>query len=202
MNFAACATLPRSPENGTWYRCIPTHRFPTALQSSHTKGNLARFDPAILLAPPNQFESLSFADSPVVALFEVNAVAGRLFGHFSNPRMSVISLNVDIVLWDVVDLTDVAGAQTPLRTNPQELTGDWEGYRDRGLFGTISAPTGVAPTQELGFALHKSGVDGFRSMSAKIAHHRTLTIFPGNFGKRSSATFTDQATGKVVHHIP
>ena len=133
MNLAACGSLPRTPENGVWYRCIIPANLSTALSSAHTKKTATRFNPGALLAPADQYATLHFADDPVVALFETGSLLGKLNPgyHVPHPRMTQVTLNVHVILRDVIDLTDVSHAQVPLGTNAQELTGDWESYQIR-----------------------------------------------------------------------
>ena len=125
MNLSLCSTLSRSPENGTWYRLILLKDLPTALSSLHTRKARSRFNPGTLLTTTDQFAALYFADDPVVAQFEVGAVLGTLSpgGHIPHPRRSgFVILNVNIILRNVVDLTDLNLAQIPLETTAQELT--------------------------------------------------------------------------------
>jgi hypothetical protein len=202
VNLAACAGLTRTPENAVWFRLIDPVYLPTALGSAHTKKTLARFNPGPLVAIPDQFASLSFADDVITAQFEVGAVLGyNKPGYYvSHPRLSFVGLNVTIVLREVFDLTDV-NVQTVLGTNAQELTGDWEAYQSRSTRTPVSHPTGMAPTQELGRALFATGPEGFRSISARVPWHKTLTVFIDHLQTGSSLTFAD-SSGVVVHRIP
>ena len=109
-------------------------------------------------------------------------------------------LNVQIILHEVVDLTETS-AQIPLNTNAQELTGDWKGYDIRSSISPIANPKGIAPTQELGLELFKTGVEGFRSISARVPDHKTLTVFVDNLRTGISLRFSDPS-GSIVHHIP
>ena len=82
-------------------------------------------------------------------------------------NLSFVTLNVHVILQEVIDLTDV-NVHTALGTSVQELTGDWEGYQIRNRRTAVSEPTGIAPTQELGRALFATGVEGFRAISAEV----------------------------------
>jgi RES domain len=201
VNLAACAGLPRTPENRVWYRLIDPAYLAVALGSAHTKKTPARFNPGPLLAAPDQFATLSLADDPIPAQFEAGAVLGsyKAGHHVPHPRLTFVSLNVNVVLREVVDLTEVS-VQTVLGTNAQELTGDWEGYQIRNRRTPVSEPTGIAPTQDLGRALLATGIEGFRAISAKMSHHKTLVVFTDNLRTGSSLTFSGPAG--VVHRIP
>jgi hypothetical protein len=204
VNLAVCASLPRTHQNTVWYRLILPGHLPTALSSAHAKGRVARFNPGPILTPTAQYATLSFADDPIVAQFEVGAAFGSLTpgGHIPHPRLSYVTLNVQVVLQDVIDLTEVSGAQNLLGTTVQELTGDWTAYQARSLMTPVSTPTGMSPTQELGMALFATGTEGFLSVSAKIPYHRTLTVFPDRLRAGSSLTFRELPLGTVVHTIP
>jgi hypothetical protein len=172
----------------------------TALSSAHTRVLRARFNPGYLLLPDAQFETLSFADDPDVASREIEAIFQSLASgvRVANPaKRWTLTMAIHVILHEVVDLTEVASTQAPLGTNPQELTGDWMGYELRAHSTMIPVPRGVAPTQELGFALFRTGIEGFRSISAKAPTNKTLTIFPQNLGPRSSITLTDSS--KAFH---
>jgi hypothetical protein len=195
VNLPACKSLPRTPENGVWYRLILPSDLPTALSSAHTKLARSRFNAGDLLPASERFASLYFADDVIPAQFEVGAVVGSYEpGHYlSHNLKSFITLNVKVLLHEVFDLTDVNNAQISLDTNVQELTGDWKGYHARTRLTSVSQPRGTpAPTQDLGKELYLTGVEGFRAISAKVPFHRTLTVFTDNLQRgRSSLAFTD-----------
>jgi hypothetical protein len=111
MNLAACASLRAhtSPENSVWYRYILLGHLSTALSSAHTKKRPSRFNPGPLLSPPDQFATLSLAENPLVAQFEAGAMFGDATpgGHAPNPKLTFVSLNITVVLHDILDLTDV-----------------------------------------------------------------------------------------------
>jgi hypothetical protein len=97
----------------------------------------------------------------------------------------------------VADLTLVA-EQLKLLTSAQELTGDWYGNLQRSSQASVSQPTGLAPTQLLGQALHRQpGIEGFRAISAKQPTHMNLAVFPDKLSPGSSIVFHHQATGKT-----
>jgi hypothetical protein len=101
-----------------------------------------------------------------------------------------------VQLQSVADLTDHA-EQHRLGTTAQELSGDWRGYLVRGPTTPVSRPGGLAPTQLLGAALHGvPGLEGFRTLSAKVTTHMNLVVFPDKLHPGSQIVFTDPATGK------
>jgi RES domain len=201
VKLAACASLPGTPENDYWFRLIETGHLSTALSTAYAKKAVSRFNAGSFLDPADQFATLYFADDPLPAQFEVGALLGdpRPGAHVPHPRKTFVTLNVHIILHDVVDLTDEASAQIPLETNVQELTGDWKGYQIRNRYTSVSGPTGIAPTQQLGRALFDTGVEGFRAISARVPYHKTLVVFVDSLQKGSELTFSDGSG--VVHRI-
>ena len=202
MNLGACAGLPKNPENRTWFRAIKPGYSSTALSSAHTKGSRSRFSAGPLLTSAAQFEILYFAEDHQTALFEFGAMLGSPHipgAAVPNPQIAALILNVQITLQRVCDLTQLGTAQIPLQTTAQELTGDWDGYQSRGPLTSVTAPVGIAETQALGEALFQTGIEGFRSLSAKIPYARTLIVFPTNLRRGSSVVYTDRGT--VVHRI-
>ena len=152
----------------------------------------------------SQYEILYFADDPIVAQFEIGAVLGSLSpsGYLPHPRFSTfVTINVQVRLQSIIDLTDVSSVETLLGANAQELTGDWKGYQERDAKTPVSAPQGIAPTQQLGEALFQERVEGFVSLSAKIPTHKTLMVFPENLRSPSSLKFYDPS-GALVHSVP
>ena len=109
-----------------------------------------------------------------------------------NPAMATVVLNVTVVLQEIADLTNVPN-QILLGTTAQELTGDWNGYGIRDTSTPIGNPRGTAPTQELGEVLFKTGLEGFRSISARIPYNAILVVFPTNLRRGSSVVFADGA---------
>lgn len=203
MNTSACSGLTSSTESGTWYRALAPAYLPTALHTVHTPASRSRYSPGHLLNPSDQFEILYLAADPVTALFEYEAVYGDPSSPIPNPAKAAVILNVDVNLQRVFDLTDVAGAQTPLGTTAQELTGDWRGYETRALPGKpVRAPTGQAPTQVLGLHIVRTGIEGFRTLSAKLPTNKNLVVFPKNLLPGSRLTYRDSNTGLIVHQIP
>lgn len=202
MNLGACADLPTTPEIGVWYRAIPIRHLATALSSAHTKGTTSRYNAGPLLSPDRQFEILYFACDHQTALFECRALYGtphRPGGVVANPAIAAAILNVSVRLQTICDLTVQNSAQMPLGTTAQELTGDWEGYQLRNSETLVTAPIGSAPTQELGEALFRTGIEGFRSLSARVPYNFALIVFPENLRRGSQIIFSDGAS--AVHRI-
>jgi hypothetical protein len=194
---AATNRLTLTAESGFWYRALQTHFLPTALSTRHTSTVSSRFSGASPASPG--FEILYLAENHLVALLEVQALLGSPTtpgGVVPHPRSTWAILNVAVSLRHVADLTDPA-AQSLLDTTAQELTGDWLGYRLRGPGTTVNAPTGMAPTQDLGAALYGvPGLEGFKSLSAKAPYHQILAIFPQKLLPGSSISWFNPQTGK------
>lgn len=134
-----------------------------------------------------------------MALFEVQALLGSPThpgGIIPHPRQTWTVLNVDVQLQTVADLTQESQQQL-LETTAQELTGDWRGYQQRSPATSVSQPVGVAPTQFLGAALFAvPGLEGFRTLSAKLPYYSNLVIFPQKLQPGSQVVFSDPATGQ------
>lgn len=203
MNAALSATLPTRAESGTWFRALQPHFLPTALHTSHTKTIPSRFNVGAAASP--QFEVLYLAENHMVALFEVQALLGSPStpgGVVPHPRRAWAIMNVNVNLRSVVDLTDPA-AQAILASSAQELTGDWRGYQLRGSYTSVTKPTGIAPTQELGAALYATpGLEGFRTLSAKLPDQMVLVVFPQKLQPSSSVEFWNPATGQTHSITP
>jgi hypothetical protein len=155
MNLAAVSLLTVHPENRTWYRVVGTRYLTSAIATAHTVAVPSRFYDPITAYP--QFASLYVSDSSLVAMFEAQA----LFGSPTTPGGSIPApagawtvLTVRLQLDAVVDLSNVA-SQAVLDASAQELTGDWRGYRQRSAATNVGIPTGTAPTQALGGAIHR-----------------------------------------------
>lgn len=196
MNLGACRKLIFTPETGTWYRGVRLAHLNTPINTAHTKATPSRF-----CAGPNAsrpFEILYLTESPQVAQFEIGALAGDplVIGGTLNAPISFAVVHVKVVLQRVSDLTLVS-QQNLIETTAQELTGDWRGYQQRtAATASIPQPVGTAPTQDLGEALFAvPGIEGFRTLSAKLAYHRNLIIFPEKLFKGSRLEFRNGAAG-------
>lgn len=180
MNLAAVALLPAFSENRTWYRVAGTRWVHSAIATAHTVVTSSRFYDPYSASP--QFPTLYLADSPLVAMFEALALFGAPTmpgGPVPAPRGSWTVLTVRVRLQAVLDLSSVV-SQATLQVSAQELTGDWQGYRLRSRATNVAVPTGTAPTQVLGEAIHSDlrGLEGFCTVSAKVPTNRNLIVFP------------------------
>jgi hypothetical protein len=194
VNLGACVGLPRIPETGVWYRATRVGYLPSALSSAHTASVRSRFNAGPLLPQAAQYQALYFASDHLTALFEFGAMVGTPApgGAVSNPALAPVILNATVVLREVADLAAVS-VQNSLATTAQELTGDWNGYQMRSAMTPVTSPVGIAPTQALGEALFQSGIEGFRSVSARIPYNRILVVFPTNLRRGSSVVFDDRS---------
>jgi hypothetical protein len=63
---------------------------------------------------------------------------------------------------------------------------------------SVSQPTGLAPTQRLGRAIHRARrIEGFRAISAPVPTHTNLVVFPDRLRRGSRIVFTHPATGQT-----
>jgi hypothetical protein len=196
VNPSKCSRLASERLSGTWFRAIPPRFWRTSLQTSHTRNVLSRFSPGPAGNPA--FEILYLCENGTIALEEVGAqfrhpTSGRVF---TSPVPTLI-VNVDVSLQYIVDLTDVS-QQRLVRTNAQELTGDWRAYSYRQPSSSVPRPVGVAPTQMLGQALFNSpSLEGFLVMSAKLPDHRNLIVFPQKLAPGSTLRFVNPLTNDI-----
>ena len=203
MNLAGCALLATRPENQVWFRAIQPQHWASALATAQTTRIPSRYSPASNRTPA--FPILYLAENHLVALLEVGALLGspQPGGQYTpNPRQAWVLLNVQVTLQRVADLTD-PGEQHKVATTAQELTGDWRDYSLRGPTMSVTGPTGLAPTQLLGAALHAIPVlEGFRAVSAKVPTHMNLVVFPDKLAAGSGIAFTNPATGQTATISP
>jgi hypothetical protein len=185
------------PLTGTWYRAIQPQFWQRSLQTSHTKTLSSRFNPGRAASP--QFEILYLAENHLVALFEVQALLGSPLPPallVPNPYHAWTLINVQVQLQHVANLTDVT-EQALIATTAQELTGDWRGNQFRSPVSSVTAPTGPAPTQELGAALFAlSELEGFRTVSARVPTHASLIVFPEKLQPGSFLEFSHPTLGR------
>jgi RES domain-containing protein len=186
------------PESRVWYRAVQTHFLATALSTSHTRTVSSRFSAATPDSPG--YEILYLAENHAVALLEAQALLGSPSvpgGVIPHPHSTWTILNVTVQLHAVADLTDTK-TQDLLETSAQEITGDWLGYRLRGPSVTVKAPTGLAPTQQIGEILYRASVvEGIRTISAKVPYHEILVVFPEKLLPDSSISWSNPLTGRT-----
>lgn len=218
-NALKTTRVPTSKLPGTWYRAIPPRFWSTALQTSHSMTIPSRFNfgqNASLahsaggsVAP---FPLLYLAENPLLALFEVQALFGSLHQPIPNPAHPWTTLNVQVSLSNVLDLTDFQN-QAAIEMNAQEITGDWRGYGLRSAASSVNSPTGIAPTQVLGLLIKNAltqaipgkfsppsarlgtpspKFEGFLTISAKVPTMRNLIIFPDNLQGNSHVIFENE----------
>ena len=175
-----------------WYRAVKLAHLTTPINTAHTRATPSRFAPGPNASSP--FEILYLSESLQVAQFEIGALAGDplLIGGLLNAPGSFAAVHVRVVLQRIADLT-IVSQQDLIETTAQELTGDWRGYQHRAATNSsIRAPIGTAPTQDLGEAIFGvPGIEGFRALSAKLAYHRNLIVFPEKMFKGSRLEFRD-----------
>jgi hypothetical protein len=192
VNLGACRKLDLSPETGVWYRTVGLEHLTTPIDTAHTKATISRFSAGPIASSP--FEILYLSESFQVAQFEFGALAGNplVVGGILNAPGSFAAVHVKVVLQRVADLT-VVSQQDLIETTAQELTGDWRGYQHRtAARSSVQEPVGTAPTQDLGEAVFGlPGIEGFRTLSAKLAYHRNLIVFPEKMFKGSRLEFRD-----------
>ena len=117
----------------------------------------------------------------------------------AGPKLSRTAvIDVDVSLRSVVDLTDL-GAHHLLDTTAQELTGDWLGYEHRGQAApgvVLTAPTGAAPTQQLGWELFNlPDIEGVKYISALVSITCCLIVFTHKLHRPGSLSWDDPNTG-------
>ena len=199
MNARGCYKLAHSGETGNWFRAVNLKYWePTSpLSTAHTKPSRTRFSPGDTLPATRQFEILYLAENHNIALLEVGALVSTPTGFLASPATSWATITITLNLQFVVDLSLVK-EQKKLRTNAQELTGDWVGYATRSATTSVKEPTGIAPTQELGSALfHAPEVEAFRTLSAKVPDCKALIVFPDKMKAGSWLRFVDPRSGRV-----
>ena len=198
---------------GTWYHAA-TRGYPGRMLRVTSRGRRlsasglarSRFNPGDFHGDGTGFETLYLALNRETALFEKRAQFGDPYG---SPSALVVAsriknttvVSVDVNLDAVLDLSDI-GTHALLDTNAQEITGDWIGYEKRGLglappLGVLTAPTGLAPTQQLAWDLSQNpGVKGIISISAKVPTTCCLVVFTHTMQASDSLSWDDPNTGR------
>jgi hypothetical protein len=199
VNLAAVSLLTDHPENRAWYRVVGTRYLASPIATAHTVAVPSRFYDPITAYP--QFSSLYVSDSSLVAMFEAQALFGSPTtpgGTIPAPAGGWIVLTVRVQLDAVIDLSDTT-SQALLDASVQELTGDWPGYRQRSATTNVTNPTGRAPTQNLGEAIHQDprNIEGLLTVSAKVPYNRNLVVYPDHLRASSSVRYEWTDAGGV-----
>ena len=198
MRLSPLPTLSTVPRTGVWYRALSPVYYPdSVLQLDYTIHHASRF-----YAGPNTpptYQTLYLAQSPEIALREIEALYGPTSATVANLR-AVTLFALEVRVQRLIDLTD-PNVQMLLQTTVQELTGDWRIYAVLAALATPPAPAPIAPTQQLGVALFTLGVEGFLAPSAKAPALTSLVLFPQNLQSSSFVRHTHPATGQV-YQIP
>ena len=181
MDIGEAHRLDRRPETGTWFRALRLRHWETLLDTAHSSVRRSRFSAADAVNPG--YRIAYFGQTHQLTLHEVRALLGDPSAPVPDPRGSWMILSLVLVLDNVVDLCN-SESQRILKTNHQELTGNWDN------------PTQGIPTQSLGRALHDlPEVEGFLYPSS-LVDGRCLAVFPDKLGARSSITFFNEMTNR------
>ncbi len=182
MKASACAKLTRRPLTGHWFRALRLKHWTTRLSSSHSAISPSRFSSATPTKPRHRIVYLG--ENHQVAIHEVGALLGDPSAPVSNPKGSWAILSFEVILNQIVDLTD-STQQKIISTNTSELNGNW-----------VNA-SGVSPTQELGDSLFGLlGLEGFLFNSSKVKA-KGLAIFPEKLGSSSAVKLINEITMKT-----
>lgn len=211
MKSAAGGHLPRIDVAGTWKHAATTGyqgwilRITASDLLAPASFSRTRFNPGDLVFPG--MELLYLALDEQTALFEKRVQFGNPFGDPSlvlvnAARMaSIVVVDVEVDLRHVVDLTDPT-AHDLLGSSAQELTSDWDGYERRQAAGSVlNQPTGLAPTQMLGWELFQEpNIEGIKTISAKVPTTCSLAIFTHKLTRPGSLAWDDPNTGQREHY--
>jgi RES domain-containing protein len=191
MKLSACHKLELGPLTGTWYRAIRQEHWETRLSARHTTRVATRFNAGSVENP--SYQVLYLAENHLLTLFEVRALAGKPEAPLPDPRTTWTTLNLNIVLQAVADLTDPR-QQRCIGTSAQELTGKWDEYK----------LSGKAPTQLLGAALFE--VPGLEALLVPTPiprlSGRNLVVFPEKLHRQSRIEFSNPVTGAIERLEP
>ena len=161
---------------------MPLRHWETRLNTEHSRTGPSRFSEADRKNPGNRIAY--FGQTHQVVLHEVSALFGKSSDPLPNPKGSWLILCLDLVLDNVVDLSHPDN-QELLKTNHQELTGNWDN------------PMNEVPTQLLGRELYQlTDLEGFIYPSSRV-DGVCLAIFPDKLGPRSSISFFNEITKKT-----
>jgi hypothetical protein len=105
VNLGACRNLASTPETGTWYRAVRLAHLDTPINTAHTKATPSRFWAGPDASPP--FEILYLTETPLVAQFEIGALASDplVVGGTLHAPGSFAIVYVKVVLQRAADLT-------------------------------------------------------------------------------------------------
>jgi hypothetical protein len=104
MRLSGCRKLKLGPVTGDWYRAIRQEHWPTRLSARHTITETSRFNAGTVENP--SYQVLYLAKNHLIALFEVRALMGKPESPIPDPRSTWTTLNLNVVLHRVADLTD------------------------------------------------------------------------------------------------
>jgi hypothetical protein len=188
MRVNAVALLATRPETGDWFRVTGPAYIPSAIKTTHTSLVPSRFYNPDSANP--KFGTLYLSEDALVAQFEAQVLFNCGDGLIAAPAQSWVIAKVRVILSEIVDLSEPT-AQAHLDVSAQELTGDWVGYNTRKKGKWLKWPTGTAPTQALGEALHADArqLEGFVAVSARAPERRNLVIFPDHLRRGSSVDY-------------
>jgi hypothetical protein len=185
-------------QQSTWYRAIDPAFLSTPIDHGYTRRLRSRFNPGGIHNQP-LFSVLYFCDAHHTCLREVEAEYRWKGAWYSVPQAAnswhIAAMQVH--LQQVIDLTNTQ-AQKLIGASAQCLTGDWVGYQDRMPHSPVPAPTGVAPTQELGAEVFRNtSVEGILTLSSREPDRKCLVVLPQQFAAGSFVEFKDQRTRQI-----
>ena len=181
MKSGEARRLERRPLTGTWFRALSLAHWATRLKSAHSRTSSSRFSSANQASPG--YRITYFGQTHQVAIHEVYALLGNPVSPVANPKGSWVILSLEVILDNVVDLSD-PNSQKVLKTNHEELTGNWNNSRQE------------VPTQSLGRSLYElPDLEGFIFPSS-LVDGLCLSLFPDKLGARSSITFLNEMTNR------
>jgi len=191
MKLSACQKLNLGPLTGNWYRAIRQEHWKTRLSAKHTTTITTRYSAGSVENP--SYQVLYLAQDHQLALFEVRALVGSPEAPIPDPQSTWTTLNLNVVLREVADLTDPREQQR-IGSSAQELTGKWDQYQR----------SGEAPTQRLGAVLFDlPHLEGFLIPTAvPRIWGRSLIVFPEKLKPGSRVEFRNPITGRIERLKP
>jgi RES domain-containing protein len=184
-------TLPLLIQQGVVFRFVHIKYQKTALS---TEGSLkvgGRYNISQEFSP-QKFSALYTSDSPVTALQELRLLVNTPLGLTPFKGEPHILLSLEYTLQSVLDLTDI-NHQKILKTNLQELTGDWL---------TSNLQDQIAPTQELAKAIYDlQTIEALKVPSSVNVNAYNLVIFPERLLPNSFIQVHDPS-GTIAAKLP